>query len=226
MKKGILLVFVIMLAVFLFSCASGSETKKGAPVVSKEIERVIIDYKGAAVGAEIPQWVTDVANDDYNAIKAMPQFKGKIPLIEYSTGQNLDLLKSWVNNFSVQAAVSKRISNNVEAQFGGEQLGDKNTPENQNFIKEIVATCSRTEINGLEKNLDYWTKVRTIDNRKKTDTEEYSYYVVYSIKEEDLDYQIAKAMGKIEAKSKEQEELKEDVKDAMKRVAFSGIEKN
>jgi hypothetical protein len=211
--------------VVLAGCASGPQAA-AAPKQDKTIERLRIDYKGAAIGSDIPSWVEAAIDNDVAKIQKDSRFKGRVPIVDYGTGQNLDILRSWVNNFNVQASVSRRISNVVEANFGGEQMGNKNTPENINFVKEIVATMSRTEINGLAQEMDYWVKLRTIDHSKKTETEAYYYYVVYSIAEDDLNYQIAQAMGKIAAKTQEQQEIKHDVEDAMKRVAFTAIQQN
>jgi ribosomal protein L25 (general stress protein Ctc) len=231
MKKYAVLGLAAVAAGALLFTACGSAPKgtgegsaTPAPKAAKTIERLRLDYKGAAVGAEIPVWVEAAIDNDYDAIARISRFKGKVPIINYGSGQNLDLLRSWVNNFSIQAQVARQISNYVEANFGGEQLGSKDTPANRQFIKEVVATFSNVTINGLSQDLDYWVQLRTIDHTKNTETEEYVYYVVYSIKEEDLNYQIAQAMGKISAASKEQEELKVDVEDAMKKAALKGIQ--
>lgn len=200
----------------------GAGSGAPAPTIAKPIERVILDYKGATIGADIPPWVEAAIDDDYQRIMQLPQFKGKVPMVDYGQGQNLDLLRSWVNNFNMQASVSRRISTFVDAKFGGTQLGSKDTPENRQLMQEIVGTCSKAEINGLAKETDYWIKMRTIDKSKGTESDQYYYYVIYSIVQEDLDYQIAQAMGKVAAKTKEQEELKLDVQNAMKDAAALG----
>lgn len=229
---------VLGLAVLLGSCAGGPPDRAGGtappapqvaaappPQQAKTIERIIVDYKGAAIGAEIPAWVQAAVDNDYERIAKLPQFKGKVPIIDYGYGQNLDLLRSWVNNFNVQAGVARRISSSIQAEFGGEQLGTKDSPENRNFVKEVVATFSQTEISGLAQELDYWTRLRTIDREKGTETEQYTYFVVYSISEEDLNFQIARALGKAAAQTAEQEELKTDVENALKSLkAFKGIQ--
>jgi hypothetical protein len=234
MKKRFLSGFAAVLAgaLVFIACASAPSAPSGTgegsaappPQQAETIERLRLDYKGAAVGAEIPSWVEAAINNDYDAITRLSRFKGRVPIINYGNGQNLDLLRSWVNNFSIQAQVSRQIANYVEASFGGEQLGSKDNPENRQFLKEVVATFSSTTINGLSQDLDYWVLLRTIDHSKNTETEEYVYYVVYSISEEDLNYQISQAMGKVTAKNKEQEDLKTDVEDAIKKAALKGIQ--
>jgi hypothetical protein len=218
----------------LGSCAGSSKknvptgtiegTGADAPKAANNIERVRVDYQGAVTGSEIPSWVQAAIDFDTGALQKLPGFEGKIAVVDYGVGQNLELLRSLVNNFNVQASVARRISNYVEANFGGELLGDKNTTENRSFVEEVVATFSRIEINGLAREKEYWVKLRAIDRDKKTESEQYYYYVLYSIPEQTLNEQIARAMNNIPAKTKDQEEIRANVEDAMKRVMYNSIE--
>ncbi|MDR2177320.1 MAG: hypothetical protein LBP20_04665 [Treponema sp.] len=199
-------------------------TGAAAPGVAAGIERVRVDYQGAVTGAEIPAWVQAAIDFDTDSLQRLPGFEGKIAVVDYGTGQNLELVRSLVNNFNIQASVARRISNYVEANFGGEQLGDKNTAENRSFVEEVVATFSRVTISGLAREKEYWVKLRTIDRAKKTESEQYYYYVLYSIPEQLLNEQIARAMGNVSAKTRDQEEIRASVEDAMKRAAYNSVE--
>jgi hypothetical protein len=224
----------MFILLILVSCAGSSKqdaptgviegTGADAPKTANNIERIRVDYQGAVTGSEIPAWVQAAIDFDTEALQKLPGLEGKIAVVDYGVGQNLELLRSLVNNFNVQASVARRISNYVEANFGGEQLGDKNTAENRNFVEEVVATFSRVEINGLAREKEYWVKLRTIDRGKKTETEQYYYYVLYSIPEQTLNEQIARAMSNIPAKTKDQEEIRSNVEEAMKRVMYNSIE--
>jgi hypothetical protein len=225
--SAVVTVFVLVMA--MTACGSapaGTGPGSGAPppAQSKQIERITLDYQGAAIGSDIPTWVEAAVNSDLATIQKMPRFSGKEPVVDWGTGQNLDLVRSFVNNFNVSAGISRRITTYVEAEFGGAQLGSKDSPDNRNFVKEIVASFSQTEFSGLAREMDYWIKLRIIDHGNGTQTEEYRYYVVYSIPEDVLQYQIDAAMGKISAKTKEQEEIKADVETAMKQARFNKIQ--
>jgi len=231
MKKRL---FVLCLAVMVITavmsagCKStpNSGTGKDSAIVKFAVRTVYIDYQGAVTGSKLPEWIDWAVNRDLESIKRMPRFQGRVPFVEEGYGQNLDLLRSWVNNFNAQAGVSRRIANYIEADFGGAQRGQKEIPEKQEYIKEMVATFSNVKFSGLAKEMDYWVKVRVIDTEKKTEKEEYRYYVVYSMAEADLQYQIDLAMGKITAKNQEQAELKRDVEEALKQVRFNGIQQS
>jgi hypothetical protein len=224
----------LCLLLVLAACASSSKknvpsgtiagTGGEAPRSAGNIDRIRVDYQGAVTGSEIPAWVQAAIDFDTVSLQELPGFEGKIAVVDYGVGQNLELLRSLVNNFNVQASVARRISNYVEANFGGEQLGDKNSAENRNFVEEVVATFSRVEINGLAREKEYWVKLRTVDRGNKTESEQYYYYVLYSISEQILNEQIARAMNSIPAKTRDQEEIRSNVEEAMKRAAYNSIE--
>jgi hypothetical protein len=243
MKKNemmkIIRIFCVVIA--LASCASSSknvptgsipgtgsipETGGEAPTSVVNVERIRVDYQGAVTGAEIPAWVQAVIDADLIALQKLPGLEDKVAIVDYGIGQNLDLLRSQVNNFNIQASVARRISNYVEANFGGEQLGDKNSAENRDFVEEVVAAFSRVEINGLARVEDYWIKLRTIDRGKKTESEQYYYYVFYSISGQDLNEQIARAMNSVSAKTRDQEEIRADVEDAIVSRTLHSVDAN
>ena len=218
MKSVIKFVLSAFVLVFLFS--SCQSTSNVAVTVSKSVEREMIDWKGASVGSEIPSWVVDAVDQNYKAISQLPQFENKLIFFAEDQGKNLDMLKSWVNNFNVQGAFSKSVSNFVISKFGGEQAGSKNDETSESFLKEITSTYSKTEINGLSKELDYWVKTRYIDNDKKTSEDIYQYFVVYAIDKNELKLQLDRALGLVEAKEESQKKLKVEVSAAIDEVQF------
>lgn len=208
--------FVLVGLVLLVGCASTPElATSAAPPVSKRVEREMIDWKSASIGGEIPEWVYAAADNDQVALSALPQFEGKLIFFAEDQGKNLDLLKSWVNNFNVQAALSRQLSNFVIAKFGGEQSGDKNSEEVQMYLNELVSACSKAEINGLAKELDFWVKTRYADSDMDTIDDIYQYFVVYAMDKEDFRLQLDRALGKVEAKTQAQQEMKENVLSAV-----------
>ena len=212
MKKILKIGVVLFAFSMLASCASKPEVEESKPKVSKTVEREMIDWKGASIGSELPDWVYSAVDNDVLALSTLPQFENKIIYFAEDQGQNLDLLKSWVNNFNVQASFSRELSNFVIAKFGGEQNGSKNEDEVQMYLNELVASCSKAEINGLGKKLDYWVKTRYIDKELDTVKDVYQYFVVFAIDKDDFRLQMDRVLGKVEAKTEAQRKLKADVK--------------
>lgn len=208
LKIGVVLFAVSMLA----SCASKPKAEDSKTNVSKSVKTEMIDWKGASIGSELPDWVYSAVDNDVLALSTLPQFENKIIYFAEDQGQNLDLLKSWVNNFNVQASFSRELSNFVIAKFGGEQNGSKNEEEVQMYLNELVASCSKAEINGLGKKLDYWVKTRYIDKELDTIKDVYQYFVVFAIDKDDFKLQMDRVLGRVEAKTEAQKKLKADVK--------------
>ena len=222
MKKIMLFTAAAVILGFGFiGCASSSTsepTSVQAPAPAKHIERVMLDWKGASIGSEIPGWVYDAVEEDYTSLSKLPQLSKKKIICAEAKGKNLDLLKSWVNNFDVQATFSKSISNFVNNNFGGELSGSKDSAVSKNYLDEITSTFSKTEINGLSKELDFWVQTRIIDHDKDTMTDSYEYFVVYAIDQKDFEYQVSEALGLVDAENEAEEELKERVRNAMNEV--------
>jgi hypothetical protein len=211
---------IIFVSIFLvISCASKPAVEEQKPVVSKKVEREMIDWKGASIGSNIPEWLYYAVDNDVKAISNLPDFENKIIYFAEEQGKNLDLLKSWVNNFNIQATFSRELSNFVIAKFGGELNGSKNEENMEMYLNELVATCSRAEINGLGKKLDYWVKTRYTDNELDIMTDTYQYFVVYAIDKDDFRIQLDRVLGKVEAKTEVQKKLKSDVQKAIEEVS-------
>lgn len=217
MKKSICLFSLVMITLLLVSCASNKvDTEKASvPVTSKTVTREMIDWKGASIGAEIPAWVTDAVEDDYAALSKLPQLANKRIICASAQGKNQDLLKSWVNNFDVQASFSKSIRNVVSDKFGGELSGTKDSAVSKSFLDEIVATFSRNEFSGLCKEMDFWVLTRYKDTEKDILTDTYEYFVVYAIEQDTFDYQIADSLGLVEAQTEVEEEMKANIQKAI-----------
>lgn len=224
MKSVFKILLSICLLVFMFSGCESTSNVATAPAanvsVSKHVERELIDWKGAAIGSEIPSWVVDAVDQNYKSISALPQFENKLIFFAEDQGKNLDMLKSWVNNFNVQGSFAKSVSNFVMTKFGGEQSGSKADETSESFLKEITATFAKTEINGLSKELDYWVKTRYIDNDRKTTEDIYQYFVVYAMDKNDLKLQLDRALGLVDAKDEAQKKLKVEVSAAIDEVQF------
>ena len=221
MKSVIKLLLSTLLLMLLFSsCQSNSNVESSNVVAAKSVVREMIDWKGASIGNEIPSWVFDAVDQNYEAISKLPQFENRMIFFAEDQGKNLDMLKSWVNNFNVQSAFSKSVSNFVITKFGGEQSGSKADETSESFLTEITSTFSKTEINGLSKELDYWVKTRYIDNMAESSEDIYQYFVVYAIDKNELKLQLDRALGLVEAKDESQKKLKAEVSAAIAEVQF------
>lgn len=171
----------------------------------------IVDWKGTAVGEPIPQWAKDAFNEDYGAIIKLPQLEGKIPVIRSNTGKKLAALRAWVNNVDVKSGVASTLSSKVRTKAGGEGKG--NVDGNyERFVQELEANFSQVEINGLGKEMDYWTLTRKIGaDGKPEDT--YNFVVVYSIDREVFNQQIKQVLAKRRPQNEAEKKFEQDLAD-------------
>jgi hypothetical protein len=142
--------------------------------------------------------------------------KGKKTILVQNSGQDLDLLQAWVNLQALGDA-SIMIKTNVRNEAGNALEGNKNTPGNKNAVDQFINFFSQAEISGLGRELDFWVKERS----KSSGEENYTYYLVYGIEEENFNYLVEQALGKVQAKDQEEKEMLDDIKDRMSRLQFS-----
>lgn len=216
MKKLIIQIISVSLAgaLLLSSCASTSS----APQVKKSshVERELIDWKGAGIGTEIPDWAISAADNDVKALKKLPQFEGKTIFFAENQGKNLKTLKSWTENFDARGNFSQRLSSFVTEKFGGELKGSVDEQgEQETYLEELVSVFSRMEFSGLGKELDYWVKTRYIDRDKKTTEDIYQYFIVYAMDTNLFNETLDIAMGKVEARTESQKEMQKNIRNAM-----------
>ena len=210
---------LVLLAGFTVVLASCVTTEK-APVAqqtkkAKHVERELIDWKGAAIGQDVPQWVSDAVDGNYDSLSARSELKDKVIFIAENRGKNQNILKSWTDNFDIQGGFGRAVGNYVVAAFGGAQQGSLNDAEAQSYLEDLVGTFSKVKVTGLTKKLDYWVQERVIDNDAKTTEDIYQYFVVYAMDNEDFRTQMDKALGKVDPKTQKQQEVKNKAEDIL-----------
>ena len=189
--------------------------KTAIPQKTRHVERELIDWKGAAIGQDVPQWVAYAVDSDYESLSKLKNLEGKRVFLAENRGKNLNVLKSWTNNFDVQGGFSRALQNQVVAAFGGALEGSINDSEDASYLNELVGSFSKAKITGLVKQQDYWVQTRIIDNDAKTTDDVYQYFVIYSMEESDYRNQIDKVLGVSDPKTEKQEQLRADARDVM-----------
>jgi hypothetical protein len=227
MRRNVVVAMIgIVLVGVLFAACAGAPSARNdesqaapgqfaAPASAIQREKITIDWRGANLGGQIPEWVQWAGmGDPDNLISTLPRTKGKKTILLQNSGQDLDLLQAWVNLQALgDAAVM--IKTNVTNEAGNALAGDKNTPGNQSAVSQFINSFSEAEISGLGRELDFWIK-----ERSPTGEESYSYYLVYGITEENFNYLVERALGKVQAKTAEEREMLTDIKDRMGKLRF------
>ncbi len=218
MKKSVIILTVLMAAVLLTSCVTTSPDIKGTGAELAVNKPVIIDYKGAALGADIPGWVTDAANGDNEAVKASLKLNGKKIWVLTNTGDDLDMLKLWTDQVDARAQIASGIEQTV-ADLITAEMNAKQADESskQKMVDEFSSRVTNITLQGLDKHTDYWTytrRVKTGVKKPKTDDdyiEGYTYLVVFTMDEALFQQQLEAAFSDVEDNDNQSELLREVV---------------
>ena len=179
----------------------------------------VIDYKGKALGSEIPGWVKAVSDGAvrkvYKSLE-IDQSEDKI-FVLYNSGSDLDFLKIWTDQIDARAevvnAIETTIAQTVESELKTSNVNDVATKEKA--AKIYSASMTNLTLNGLMKEADYWIKTRTPKTDVKTAEKasdydiEYTYYVVFSINKANFDRQMKAAMDDVPDNDDQTKFLKE-----------------
>lgn len=215
-KNADVLLAALAAAFVLAGCASMGKTGT-LPTEVDASDEVTVDWKGRNVGVEIPAWVRAVATSDPdNVLSSLPRLEGKKAIPMTRNGANLALVESWLNT-QAYAQCTQRIRTAVSTNAQNALSGDLATPEAISIVNEFNSLYSQATITGLNKEMDSWVKTRS----KSKGTEEYTCYVIYSISDADLKESIAMTLGKVEAKTRQQQDIKKKLEEQMNRLMES-----
>lgn len=200
---------VLMLAL----CASMSAfAAKKAKQTKVKIE--IVNRPGMALGSETPAWVMAVLEGDNKQVaKALKIDLKETQIFVFSNqGKDLEFLKTWTDQVDVQRQVansfSMAVGQSANAVFQG-MTGDE--VKQKQAIDQTVKALSAIEINGLEKQAQYWMQFRKPKQGIKVKANSpdssfdyyYEYYVVFTMSRDIYDAQLNAALNGIEDNASE-----------------------
>jgi hypothetical protein len=220
-RKVFLVLFPVIIGAMVFAaCASTPQTlppvtqtaaSSVGDVATAAAEYVRVDWQARNVGAELPAWVVYAATGDpNNELANLPRLLGKKPIVVQEEGQNLQIVQSALNT-NAYAACAQKIRTAVSIQASTALDGSLNRAAAASVVSEFNALYSKATIMGLGKEMDYWVKERST----RDETEKYTAYAVYSISDADLKASIEETLGKVAAKTQEEQELKDKLADQM-----------
>lgn len=196
-----------------------AQSLKGKDPVMNTGTPEVIDYKGKALGSEIPAWVKAVSDGAvrkvYRSLE-LDMAEDKI-FVLYNKCSDLDFLKTWTDQVDARAEVASSIEQTVAQTVESELKAVKSTSQEEKERKAKIYSASMTNLtlNGLMKEADYWIKTRTPKTDVKTPEKasdydvEYTYYVVFSISKVNFDRQVTAAMDDVPDNDDQTKFLKE-----------------
>jgi len=109
----------------------------------------------------------------------------------------------------------------VDATFQGGLSGNLDENRITRIQREIVATLSTTQFSGLRKDAEFWLKERETDLVRKTLTDEYTYFVAFTMDAESFRHQLAAALKKILPQDQEDASLLQEAATSIQRMRLN-----
>ena len=212
MKKIFLSASVSLALAVVCSCGTTSQVAQ-QPVIQQETAVTPpkpINWQGAELGLQIPDWVVYIASQDYEGLNNLPEAKGKrlLPVVGY--GADRDLLKVWIDSQDASSKLSEEISQAVTSETSSRVSGNAATEAGEaplRMAKKVVGIVSQTNFSGFNRLKTFWVQIRRPSDGKL----EYNMYVLYGIDKEILSKQIDAVLKQVSAESPEEEEALEDM---------------
>ncbi len=216
MKKLLFVPMSLILVLAIVGCATSSKAEKKEEKAPKEIikveekieEWVIVDHKTKDFGGNVPRWVTKTPLQ----LQKEDMYKDYYVLIEDQIGKDLDGIKIWATNFSVNANITRMVGNRVESRFAGAAVGDKDMLETymENVVKSVsAATFSRVVIED-----EFWIKKQS----KKSGEIEFRYLFLVTVPRTEIDAAIQRIFSDAEKADKPKTEEEKVARERVREI--------
>lgn len=188
-------VFAIFAMTALVLGASSAKTAKNK--VNK-IERV--NWQGAEVGREIPDWVEEVADGNVEKVKKQLKLDGYKIWVFSDRGTDLEFLRAWTDETELMRRIAGSVSTSIATAAEASAEYSSVTDEQKKSIKAITTALSNCTITGMDRKASFWVQTRQVrPGLKKAKTESdyiisYIYYSVWAVKEDLYEKQVDNAM--------------------------------
>jgi hypothetical protein len=217
MKRILYLLFSLVLILVIIGCQTTrprdeeeqEEKKEEVVKVEETIEEwVIVDHKTKDFGGNVPRWVDRTPLQ----LQQEDMYKDFYVFIEDQTGKNLDGIKIWAQNFSINANIARMVTTRVEAKFAGAAVGDKDMLET--YFENVVKSVSSASFARVVVEDEFWIKKQ---NKNSGDIE-FRYLFLVTVPRSEIEAAIQRAFEDAEdtnkPKTEEEKVARERVKEA------------
>jgi hypothetical protein len=189
MTRGTIIgaVLAAALAAMALAGCAGVQRTPAAPARPKQ-QTELLDWKGAAFGTPVPEWVMASQESDLH-IQELEEFKNQTCfVVSREEPSDKDFAVTWVGNAAngaseVARIISTTVNNTAEAQISAKAGSDAA----KRISNEMRDAMSNASFKGFRKAGDFWALMRN----KATKNEYYAAYSLWVIPNEELNQQLA-----------------------------------
>jgi len=179
----------------------------------------VIEHKLTALGGDIPEWIFQYANGE--DLEKERDYKDNYVFVFEQTGKDLEGVKAWTRSFSAATEVARMVSTRVMNKFAGAQVGDKDMVET--YMEEVAKILAVAEYSGARKKDDFWIYRQFYDDNGNPTKKEYTYYMLYTVPEEQIDAAIQRSLDAQTNKEKAKTEEEQVARDRVKELFSDGL---
>ncbi len=206
---------VVVVVGLLFACGTKPTPKQeqALKVEPQVYPPKVIEHKLTALGGDVPEWVFQYANGE--DLEKKRDYKDLYVFVFEQTGKDLEGVKAWTRSFSAATEVARMVSTRVMNKFAGAQVGDKDMVET--YMEEVVKILAVAEYAGARKKDDFWIHRQFYDDKGGPTKKEYTYYMLYTVPQEQIDAAIQRSLdaqnNKAKAKTEEEQTARDRVRE-------------
>ncbi len=215
-------VAVVLVAIaLLFACGTKPTPKQeqALKVEPQVYPPKVIEHKLTALGGDVPEWVFQYANGE--DLEKNRDYKDLYVFLFEQTGKDLEGVKAWTRSFSAATEVARMVSTRVMNKFAGAQVGDKDMVET--YMEEVAKILAVAEYAGARKKDDFWIYRQFYDDNGSPSKKEYTYYMLYTVPQEQIDAAIQRSLDAQNNKNKPKTEEEQTARDRVKELFTEGL---
>jgi hypothetical protein len=215
-------VAVVLVAIaVLFACGTKPTPKQeqALKVEPQVYPPKVIEHKLTALGGEVPEWIFQYANGEN--LEENRDYRDLYVFVFEQTGKDLEGVKAWTRSFSAATEVARMVSTRVMNKFAGAQVGDKDMVET--YMEEVAKILAVAEYAGARKKDDFWIYRQFYDDNGGPTKKEYTYYMLYTVPQEQIDAAIQRSLDAQNNKEKSKTEEEQTARDRVKELFTEGL---
>jgi hypothetical protein len=221
MKKTLFLLPILFLVLAMTACVVKPSTKEDEKETEEAVkveegaleEWVIVDHRTKDLGGNVPRWVTKTPLE----LQKEDMYKDYYVFIEDQMGKDLDGIKIWATNFSVNANIARMVANRVENRFAGAAVGDKDMVET--YMENVVKAVSAASFARVVIEDEFWIK-----RQNKTNGEiEYRYLFLVTVPRSEIDAAINRSFQEASEQSKPKTEEEKVARERVQEIYDEGF---
>jgi hypothetical protein len=195
MKGESLVLPVLSGTLFLFFSCISSPNEVPVPVYSPPMAAEkpaiqIVEHQYSTLNRAAPDWIVQYLSDGIPGVEALFRFTDSYVFIDENSGTNINALNQWAEGFVPAQDFGQLLSARVQARFIGKTGGTPDRDYGRYFEAAVRAVADRSYTDVQVEGRFWVIRQYTGDGVTRGSQKIYDYYILISIKKEELKTQL------------------------------------